>query len=79
MRVEDFNRLFLGEWSAISERQIAIYDRLVLYYESTSGVDNKAAYQQWDLFRQWCDDRGYSREDIRQAKRDAQSASKSSQ
>ena len=66
---EEFKYLFLGDFTP-SEREIALYDRLVQYYKDTpSRMDNRTAQRDWVRFQDWCKKYEYSREEVNTMKR----------
>jgi uncharacterized protein YueI len=66
---DEFKRTFLGEWK-VSERDIALVDRLKKYYEDTPDeMSNREAKKYWDSFLDWASKRGYTRKEINSAKK----------
>ena len=64
----DYKEL-LGEFKP-DERAIELHDRLQQYYNETpDSMSNKGASPKWQAFLMWCDMRGYTREEINNAKR----------
>lgn len=62
--------LFYGDFTP-DPRDTALHNRMLKYYRDTpNGMDNKEAMVYWREFRQWCNDRGYTQEEIVKAKRD---------
>lgn len=54
----------------LDERMATLHDRLQKYYDDTpDSVSNQAAMTLWADFRQWCLRRGFTQEEINQAKR----------
>lgn len=53
------------------ERYISLVNRLQQYYDDTpDSMNNKDAAQFWKTFIKWCDDHGYTRKEINEAKLD---------
>jgi len=68
MNEKEFKRKILGEFIP-DNREKALHERLRDYYRTTEKMDNHYASNHWSLFKRWCDDRGYTREEINRAKR----------
>lgn len=67
--VADFRSLLYGDFKP-DERQIALYERLEQYYRDTpNDMCNRTARKYLRELKLWCDVRGYTREEISQAKR----------
>ena len=65
----DLNVLLYGEFKP-DERQISLHERLEQYYRDTPDeVDNRTAMKHWLEFKQWCNDCGYTQDEINRAKR----------
>lgn len=62
-----FRQQYLGEWK-VDERGDILHKRLSEYYKNTEHMDNRDAAKKWREFRNWCDNSGYSREEINKAK-----------
>ena len=63
------NDLLQGEFTP-DPRLVALRDRLSQYYKDTpDSVSNQAAMGYWREFKQWCNDHGYTRDEINRAKR----------
>lgn len=62
-------RYFFGAFTP-DTRFIKLCDRLQKYYlEAPSSMDNREAMIRWKSFKSWCDDNGYTQEEINKAKK----------
>lgn len=53
------------------EKYILLVNRLQQYYDDTpDSMSNRNATLLWKKFIQWCNERGYTRDEINKAKRD---------
>ena len=65
----DLNALLYGEFKP-DERQIELHKRLEQYYRDTPDeMDNRTAMKYYREFKQWCDDCGYTQDEVNRAKR----------
>lgn len=66
---EDFEKMWLGTFES-DPREAALLDRLEQYYADTpSTMGNRQAQVVYLMFLGWCENNGYSRDDINRAKR----------
>ena len=64
----DLNALLYGDFTP-DQRYIDLHNRFELYYKQTpDGMDNRTAMVYWKEFKRWCAERGYTQEEINQAK-----------
>lgn len=69
MNQAEFKRLYQGDFRP-NNRETALHQRLEKYYRDIpDSMPNKVAKGYWFEFKQWCRDRGYTQEEINQAKR----------
>jgi hypothetical protein len=62
--------------SKIDARSAEIYSEIAKYYRATDACDNATAARPWKQFKEWCENGGYTREEINRAKSRVQSAGK---
>lgn len=67
MNREEFNKMYMCEFIP-DQRQINLDEALMDYNNKTLECDNKIARKHWDIFLLWCGARGYTYEEINQAK-----------
>lgn len=71
MNSEEFKRQYHGVFLP-DKRQVELQMRLDQYYRDTPDeASNKDVRLHWDLFKRWCNERGYKLEEINKAKRDS--------
>ena len=69
MNHEDYKRIWLGEFVP-DERYLKLVDRLNQYYRDTpDSMSNQDALPHWKAFKTWCNQHGYTQEELNQAKR----------
>ena len=67
--MNEMNKLLYGVYNP-DERLQALYNRLSLYYRQTpDSMDNHTAIRHRREFKQWCNDFGYTQDEINRAKR----------
>lgn len=65
---EEFKKYYLSEFKP-DMRAVKLHDRLQQYYNETpDSMSNKYALPKWQNFLMWCNEHGYTREEINRAK-----------
>jgi len=70
----DLTGLLYGDFTP-DKRDVALYERLDQYYKDTpDSMGNRAAVRYWREFKQWCNERDYTQDEINRAKRNVRNA-----